>query len=125
MFLEINFCYMPCLALGYCGLYGSSSYYLWACSSLQLSWAIVQHKQKAMHKIKRSRWDNASILIILLSYTLATLSVVQLTGGIFVLATSGIRETYCVAELGLVITAVWDNPPSPQDQGCLALGLMK
>lgn len=78
-----------------------------------------------MRKIKRSRWDNASILIILLSYTLATLSVIQLTGGIFVLATSGIREVYCVAELGLAIAAVWDNAPSPQDQGCLALGLMK
>lgn len=64
-----------------------------------------------MRKIKRSRWDNASILIILLSYTLATLSVIQLAGGIFVLATSGIREVYCVAELGLAIAAVWDNAP--------------
>lgn len=104
---------MSCLALGSCGLYGSSSYSLWACSRLHLSWARVQHKQKAMRKIKRSRWDNASILIILLSYTLATLSVIQLTGGIFVLATSGIREVYCVAELGLAIAAVWDNAPSP------------
>lgn len=74
-----------------------------------------------MRKIKRSRWDNASILIILLSYTLATLSVVQLTGGIYVLATSGIREVYCVAELGIVIAAVWDNNLPSR----LALGLMK
>lgn len=111
---------MPCLALGYCGLSGFSSYLLRACLSLHLSWARVQHKQKAMRKIKRSRWDNASILIILLSYTLATLSVVQLTGGIYVLATSGIREVYCVAELGMVIAAVWDNFPSR-----LAPGLMK
>ena len=58
-FPEITFCCMSCLALGYCGLCGFSSYFLRACSSLNLSWARVQHK----HNISKSDAQNQTTTV--------------------------------------------------------------